>query len=147
MVTCQVQLALSVHWHVSLVGQWRWRQNTAAALVYCIVHILLWSSRSLSIVWPRSQHCSTVASSISLGRWHLSTYRCLALSVQCRSGQTSVFLMVHRRPTINFSTPCLSLKSFEQVSSHTAWRLIQKQGRQQQITSYRVPGLRGILWK
>jgi len=27
-------------------------------------------------------------------------------------------------PTVNFSTPCLSQRSFKQVSSHTAWRLI-----------------------
>ena len=32
---------------------------------------------------------------------------------------------------VNTSSVCLSLKSFEQVSSVSAWRLILKQGREQ----------------
>jgi len=45
-------------------------------------------------------------------------------------------------PTINFSTPRLFLKLFGQVSSHTAWKLIWKQRRQQQIKSCCVHGFR-----
>jgi len=43
---------------------------------------------------------------------------------------------------INFSTPCLSQKSFEQGSAHLEWRLY-KHRQQQQIKSCRVRGLRG----
>ena len=45
-------------------------------------------------------------------------------------------------PNINFSTPCLFLKSVEQESVHSGRRLY-KQGQQYQIKSCRVRGLRG----
>ena len=44
-------------------------------------------------------------------------------------------------PNINFSAPCLSLKSFEQGSAHSGRRLY-KHRQQQQIKSCRVRGLR-----